>query len=113
MTEPPATLDHQRQHLLTEITNLGFVLPGTLTHRHTRCSSPGCRCHANPPQLHGPYHSWTRKIAGKTVTRQLTQEQAQRYAPWFENARKLRALIDQLEALSLQATEHANAWGRK
>jgi hypothetical protein len=113
MTEPPTTPDRQHQKLLAEITKLGFVLPGTLSQRHTRCSSPGCRCHADPPQLHGPYPTWTRKIAGKTITRQLTKEQAERYAPWFENARKLRTLINQLETLSLQAAERANGWGRK
>jgi hypothetical protein len=110
MTHPPAALEHQRRQLLAEIAELGFALPGTLTARHTRCSSPGCRCHAQPPTLHGPYHTWTRKIAGKTVTRQLTAEQAERYKPWFENARKLRALIAQLEALSLQAANHTKRW---
>ncbi len=40
----------------------GFALPGTLTERMTRCGHPTCRCHADPPRLHGPYHQWTRKI---------------------------------------------------
>lgn len=105
MTEPPTTLEHQAQTLLAEISKLGFALPGTLSARHTRCSSPGCRCHAQPPTLHGPYLSWTRKIAGKTVTRTLTPEQAERYTPWFENARRIRALIHQLETVSLRAAE--------
>jgi Family of unknown function (DUF6788) len=113
MPEPPATPQRQHERLIAEISRLGFVLPGSLTARHTRCSSPGCRCHADPPALHGPYHTWTRKIAGKTVTRQLTNEQAERYAPWFENARRLRALINQLETTSLKATEHANEWRDK
>jgi hypothetical protein len=113
MTEPPAALDHKRRQLLAELAQLGFVLPGTLTARRTRCSSPGCRCHAEAPELHGPYHSWTRKIAGKTVTRRLTAEQAERYTPWFENARTLRALIGQLEALSLQAADDLDGWGLK
>lgn len=113
MTEPPAALERQRQQLLAEIANIGFVLPGSLTARHTRCSTPGCHCHSQPPELHGPYYSWTRKINGKTVTRQLRPEQIERYQPWFDDARKLRALINQLEALSLQAAEHANGWGRK
>lgn len=113
MTEPPAALERQRQHLIAEITKLGFVLPGSLTARRTRCSTPGCHCRSEQPVLHGPYYSWTRKIAGKTVTRQLTAEQIERYTPWFEDARKLRALINQLEALSLQAAEHLNGWGSK
>jgi hypothetical protein len=114
MTDPPATLQRQRQKLIAEIAELGFVLPGSLTARYTRCSTPGCHCRSEqPPSLHGPYHSWTRKIAGKTVTRQLSAEQVERYGPWFEDARKLRALITQLESLSLQAAEHLNGWGRK
>jgi hypothetical protein len=113
MTEPSPALERQRHKLLAEITTLGFALPGTLTQRHTRCSSEGCRCHADPPTLHGPYQTWTRKIAGKTVTRQLTAQQAARYAPWFENARKLRALITELETLSLHAADQTHGWGRK
>ena len=58
----------------------GFILPGTLTERMTRCGHPRCRCHADPPQLHGPYHQWTRKIAGKTVTRILTDDQLADYS---------------------------------
>ena len=33
----------------------GFILPGTLTERMTRCGYTNC-CRADPPQLHGPYH---------------------------------------------------------
>jgi hypothetical protein len=113
MTEPPAALESQRQKLIAEISKLGFVLPGSLTARHTRCSSPGCHCRSERPVLHGPYHSWTRKINGKTVTRQLNAQQAESYKPWFDDARKLRALINELETLSLQAAEYLNGWGRK
>jgi hypothetical protein len=110
---PPASPQHDRQRraLLNEITELGFCLPGTLTERRTRCSSPGCHCRADPPALHGPYYSWTRKINGKTVTRSLTAEQARRYQPWFDNARQLRALSAQLEALSLKIAQDAEGWG--
>lgn len=113
MNEPPDSLQHQHQKLIAEISALGFVLPGSLTARRTRCSSAGCRCRSDPPTLHGPYQSWTRKIDGKTVTRQLTTEQAKRYGPWFENARRLRALISQLEQIALRAADQADGWGRK
>jgi hypothetical protein len=110
MTDP---LQQRHQQILDEIATLGFVLPGTLTARRTRCSSPGCRCNADPPILHGPYRSWTRKIAGKTVTRTLTTEQVENYGPWFENARRLRGLIGELETLALQASELARPPGIK
>ena len=64
----------------------GFILPGTLTVRMTRCGNPGCRCHADPPRLHGPYDQWTRKIDGKTVTRILSDDQLADYQPWFDNS---------------------------
>lgn len=111
---PPASSedDHARRALLAQISELGFCLPGTLTERRTRCSSPGCRCRSDPPALHGPYYSWTRKINGKTVTRTLTAEQARRYQPWFDNARRLRTLAAQLEALSLRLAWDAEGWGK-
>ena len=53
----------------------GPALPGTLTVRSYACGKRRCRCHDDPPALHGPYAEWTRKIEGKTVTRRLTPEQ--------------------------------------
>ena len=55
-----------------QLAGLGFVLPGTVLHRQARCGKPRCRCHADPPALHGPFWSWTRKVTGRTVTRRLT-----------------------------------------
>ncbi|MBA2720473.1 MAG: hypothetical protein DLM61_13470 [Pseudonocardiales bacterium] len=79
-----------------------YALPGTLARRYMRCGKTNCRCKADPPVLHGPYLHWTRTVAGKTVTRTLTQEQANRYQPWFDNARRLRELTTELEARSLR-----------
>ncbi len=75
-----------------------------------RCGKPNCHCKADPPVLHGPYLHWTRTVAGKTVTRSLTEEQAQRYQAWFDNARTLRRLLAQLEISSLRAAERAEGW---
>lgn len=111
MTSPTPQDDRRRQALLAQTGKLGPCLPGTLTERRTRCSSPGCRCRADPPALHGPYYSWTRKINGKTVTRTLSPEQARRYQPWFDNARRLRTLASELEALSLRLAQDAEEWG--
>ncbi|MHB1598742.1 MAG: DUF6788 family protein, partial [Acidimicrobiales bacterium] len=65
------------------------------------------------PQLHGPYATWTRKVDNTTVTRHLTAEQAERYRPWFANARRLRDLRKQLENLSIRAMAEAEGWGQK
>jgi hypothetical protein len=89
-----------------------FALPGTLADRMTRCGHPGCRCHADPPQLHGPYHQWTRKKNGRTSTRILTDDQLADYGPWFDNHKRLRELITELEALSLAIAEADARWNR-
>ena len=103
-TRPP---DPPGAPATAELTALDHALPGTLSRRYLRCGKANCRCKADPPTLHGPYLHWTRTVAGKTVTRTLTQGQASRYQPWFDNARRLRELITELEARSLRAFHDA------
>jgi hypothetical protein len=103
----------RRRQLATEIAKLGFCLPGSLVQRTSRCGNPTCICHSDPSRLHGPYWSWTRKVNGKTVTRNLSAPQLQRYRPWFDNASHLRMLVAELEALSVEVAERAEAWGSK
>ena len=80
----------QATRIADALAQVGFVLPGTLTERLTRCGRSNCRCHADPPALHGPYHQWTRKVHGKTVTRLLTDDQLAEYRRWLGNQRRLR-----------------------
>ena len=97
---------------IADLAGAGFALPGTLTDRMTRCGRPNCRCHADPPRLHGPYHQWTRKKDGKTATRILTDDQLADYQPWFDNHRRLRELITELEELSLEIAGNDPRWDR-
>ena len=83
----------------------GPALPGTLTVRAYACGKPNCRCHADPPRLHGPYAEWTRKIGGTTVTRRLTPRELAEYQPLFDNAKKLRALLSELQDLTLKIVQ--------
>ena len=113
MDEAPKSRRHEtREHerILAALAQTGLALPGNVVTRSLPCGKPGCRCKADPPQLHGPYHQWTRKIDGKTVTRWLSAEQAARYQPWFENARRLRQLLTELESLSLRVAERHEGW---
>ncbi len=105
MSPPTAAQRRDRDRIAARLVEAGFALPGTLLERHKACGKAGCRCQADPPHLHGPYHQWTRKIHGKTVTRRLTAEQVDIYGPWFDQARQLRDLLDQLETLSLHIFE--------
>jgi hypothetical protein len=110
MPSTPASTRHRQSQITDEIAALGLCLPGSLVERTTRCGSPRCRCHSDPSQLHGPYPSWIRKVGTRTITRTLSPEQLERYRPLFDNTRRLRKLISELEALSAQAVEQAEGW---
>jgi hypothetical protein len=110
MPPPDPSADQARTAIQAELGQIGFCLPGTITIRQARCGKPRCACAANPPSLHGPYIQWTRTVHGKTVTRLLSPAQYHTYQPWFANARRLRALAAELQALSLE--EMARAEGR-
>ena len=101
--EPSPDQQAARDRIAAEIAaTAGYALPGTLVVRAYACGKPGCRCHASPPRLHGPYAEWTRKIDGKTVTRRLTPDQLAEYQPLFDNAKRLRALLAELQDLTMQ-----------
>lgn len=99
--------DYERRYheLLGELAELGFIRSGSLAQRYNYCGKPNCRCHADPPQPHGPYYQWTAKVDGKTINRRLSAEEAERYQEWIDNDRRLRAIVDQLRAVAAQATE--------
>ncbi len=113
MPPSPPPLEPRLTELQAQLAEIGLVLPGTINIATNRCGKPRCACHSDPPRLHGPYITWTRKVKGKTVTRRLTPEQLERYRPWFENNRRLRQLTAELETLSLHAAEQAEGWERR
>src|SRR3974377_504872 len=84
--QQPTPPEHQQrlQEIVAGLATLGFCLPGSVAERQIRCPNEGCHCHHDPPQLHGPYLAWTRKVNQKTVTRNLTPDPATRYPAWFE-----------------------------
>jgi hypothetical protein len=110
MNGPTAAQRRRQAELIRALAGTGFVLPGTLLERHTRCGKSNCRCKQDPPTLHGPYYQWTRKVDGKTITRLLTSQQLERYRDWFANAQRARQLIAELEALSMSIAEKAEGW---
>lgn len=100
-----AAYQRSYRELAQRVAEIGFIAAGSITHRHTRCGKPGCRCQGDPPQPHGPYYQWTGKINGKTVTRRLTDTEADLYQEWIANDRKLRALITEMRQVAAHATK--------
>jgi hypothetical protein len=110
MPSTPASTELRQRQIADEIAQLGLCLPGSLIERTTRCGSPRCRCHTDPSHRHGPYPSWIRKAGAKTITRTLSPAQLERYRPLFDNTKRLRELISELQTLSAEAVEQAEGW---
>jgi hypothetical protein len=75
ISTPPDIPPRVRQ-LATGLANAKPMRRGSLSERTSKCSKPGCACAKDPKARHGPYHSLTHAVAGKTRSRFLTAEQA-------------------------------------
>lgn len=98
---------YQRRYreLAAQLSGIGWIASGSVVSRHNRCGKPRCRCHGDPPRLHGPYWQWTAKTNGKTVNRRLSESEAQLYQGWITNDRRLHAIIDDMRQIAAKATE--------
>ncbi len=93
------------QRLTAELTPSGFISSGSVVRRFMTCGKPNCRCHADPPQLHGPYWQLNQVAGGRTSTRHLSEPQARLYQEWIANRRRLTKTLKEMERVSQRAAE--------
>jgi len=105
--------DAALRRLRQSLADVGLALPGSVVVRSYRCGKANCACHAEPPRLHGPYIQWSRTVGGKTLHRRMSEEQLADYQEYFDNARKLKALVAEIEALALTIVEEDARWPRR
>ncbi len=102
-------LQHRYHQLALQIPEIGFILKGSVAQRSSRCGKSNCHCHADPPQLHGPYWHWSTAVAGKTVNRHLSPQQAVRFLQGIDNRKRLEAILAQMHELSQRAIDLLDA----
>jgi len=88
---PPSLLKMQREYerCRKDLAAIGYISQGSVQDRTGRSGA-------------GAGYQWTRKVAAKTVTVALTQEQFAAMKDAVSNKRKLTKLISQMEGLSRQ-----------
>lgn len=91
--------------LKREVAEIPLIRRGSLVRRFMPCGKPGCRCQASPPQLHGPYYQWTRKLHGKTITIRVNKAQAKLLRKWIGNRRRLDKILRQMNNVSKRLTD--------
>jgi hypothetical protein len=100
-----AEYERRYREMAEQLAGIGLICSGSVTRRYTRCGTASCKCHADPPQPHGPYYQWTAKVDGKTVTRRLNPAEAKLYQEWIANDRQLRRLIQQMRQMAAKAAD--------
>ncbi|MCL4420965.1 MAG: hypothetical protein M1477_04685 [Candidatus Thermoplasmatota archaeon] len=103
MTEDLEYLIGKVSELSHSLHDTGFILHGTVRKHYMKCGHKGCRCHADPPQLHGPYYDWTRRVDDRTKTVRLTEDQAKIIEEWINNMRRVKKTISEMEKISVRA----------
>ena len=96
VTSHPPGVPPQVRQLATELANAKPMRRGSLSERTIKCSKPGCACAQDPKARHGPYHSFTHAVGGKTQSRYLTAEQADLVRQQIEAGHKFRDQVDAL-----------------
>lgn len=91
-------------NLQDQVSQLGYVCNGTVMSLYGTCGKSGCACNEDPLMRHGPYHIWTRKEKGKTVTRSLSKKRADEC---IENYKKLESIVEEMREISVRILEGA------
>ena len=84
----------QVRQLATELAQPRPMRRGSVSSRTIRCGKPGCACASDPNARHGPYHSLTQAVGGKTRSRFLSPEQAAIAHRQIAAGREFRNCID-------------------
>ena len=93
------------QKLRDQLTQTGYICTRSITTVYRKCGKSYCFCPKDKNAAHGPYNVWTRKVKGKTVTRNLTDTQAELCKECIQNMRKLEAIIDKMKELTAKYIE--------
>jgi len=96
-TDAITSLERQYDRLRRQLSHLRWISQGSVQDRTARKGG-------------GVGYQWTRKVAAKTVTVALTQEQFRKMRQAVGNYRQLRLLLKQMEKISrsliFQTTPH-------
>lgn len=94
MSSEDQSLEQKIDAIKRELVKLGPLQPGSLSQQYNVCGKAGCRCKADPPQKHGPYHqiSYTRK--GRSSSRFVTRDALPLVKQQLLNYERLRELVD-------------------
>jgi len=97
MAQSLEALERQRAAILEEMRGLGDMRRGSIVEQYLKCGKRPCCCDSAEHPGHGPYFTFTRKVQGKTQTRQVRPGPAlAKLTQEVEAFHRFRQLCDQL-----------------
>ena len=93
------------QKLIDQLKQTGYISTGSITTVYRKCGKSYCYCAKDKEAVHGPYNVWTRKVKGKTVTRNITDNQVELCRECIQNLRKLEGILEKMKDLSVRHIE--------
>ena len=93
------TIQQQCKALAASLSECWPVYNGTVTTQTRTCGQPTCVCHRDESKRHGPNATWTTKVKGKTIAKQLSPAEAEVIGGWIENRRRLTRTTKEMVAL--------------
>jgi hypothetical protein len=102
---------YQREYenLKRELGRIGYICDGSIARYRVSCGRSYCGCRRDPKRRHGPYTYWTRKVRGRTDSRNLPKSLVPLYREGIRNHRRLRRTIEKMRELSLLAFDAAKS----
>jgi len=93
-------LEQQRAELYERLAETGDLRPGSINATYRRCGKPNCACAQPGHPGHGPRWLWTRSVAGRTRTRQLTPAELGKVRAELAAYREFTTLSEQIVAVN-------------
>lgn len=96
-------IDTRIEAIKRELAGLGPIHPGSVSKQYNICGTPGCRCKdPKHPKKHGPYYQLSYTCRGRHSTRFVRPDQLAAMTEKVNNHRRLRELIAEWIALSVE-----------
>ena len=85
------------EEIRKELEDLGLMLSGSISVQWYVCGKKGCKCmDAENPKKHGPYYQLSYRIAGKSSTLLIKEENLEKARQYIANYQRFKELNKEL-----------------
>jgi len=95
-------IDRRIAEIKRALTQLGHLRPGSISRQYNICGTPGCRCKADPPEKHGPYHQLNFTWRARSHTEFVREQDLAEVTAELDSYQQLRSLNEEWIDLGIE-----------